>query len=176
MSMILSYPSSQIIGSKYFLSVASTSSNELARTPSPQRILQAGSEDSISYQFLCDGHVEGCNRGLWNQDSCECDCIPPFCRDSNGVRTIPTGNWSGNPWANCQRAKPFPWRMNGSEDESCTTGNRVRTYLTLFCYSIVIVIHSIHQLSEPIIFVMQHDYFAGTCTGGSSPLRRFAVK
>lgn len=34
--------------------------------------------------FDGDNSRVNCIHGLWNEDTCECDCIIPFCRDIRG--------------------------------------------------------------------------------------------
>ena len=48
--------------------------------------------------FVCQGPAEGCINGLWNEESCQCDCIPPYCRDDWGECNVPSSNCGGNPW------------------------------------------------------------------------------
>lgn len=48
--------------------------------------------------FVCEGPAEGCLNGLWNEESCQCDCIPPYCRDDWGECIDPLSNCGGNPW------------------------------------------------------------------------------
>ncbi|KAL3771270.1 hypothetical protein ACHAWU_005174 [Discostella pseudostelligera] len=33
-------------------------------------------------EFLCDIPTAGCANGMFNQVTCSCDCIPPFCPDA----------------------------------------------------------------------------------------------
>jgi len=107
----------------YVLSITSASSNQLARPPSTQRLLRSDIKNRNNAQSTCKQY--DCGYGLWNKDSCECDCISPFCRSGNGDCIIPTGNCGGNPWENCERGENCPWWNNGSGSERCVTGNRI---------------------------------------------------
>ena len=73
----------------------------------------------------CDVPSQGCRYGMYNFDTCECDCIQPFCKDANGDCTLPLDNCGGNPWKNCVRGENCPWWNSLSSAETCITGNTV---------------------------------------------------
>jgi len=73
----------------------------------------------------CDTLSLECRNGLFNRDTCECDCIKPFCRDAAGECSQPTSNCGGNPWARCEKGRNCPWWPSTLTAESCTTGPNV---------------------------------------------------
>jgi hypothetical protein len=74
-------------------------------------------------EFLCDIPTAGCANGMFNQVTCSCDCIPPFCPDALG-NCLVSGTCE-DPWTNCTRGKNCPWWSNTLKAESCTTGPKV---------------------------------------------------
>ena len=74
--------------------------------------------------FICEGPSAGCSNGLWNQDACVCQCIPPYCPDSWGDCLLPSGSCGGNPWADCTEGVDCPWWID-SDAENCSTGNEI---------------------------------------------------
>lgn len=74
-------------------------------------------------EFLCDIPTAGCANGMFNQVTCSCDCIPPFCPDALG-NCLVSGTCE-DPWKNCTRGKNCPWWANPLKAESCTTGPKV---------------------------------------------------
>eukprot|EP00970_Alexandrium_tamarense_P018592 scaffold13354_cov181-Alexandrium_tamarense.AAC.5 len=74
---------------------------------------------------FCATTFQECTNGLFNPNTCECECIPPFCPDSFGDCLIPTGYCGGNPWANCQPGVSCPWWRNPLGTERCATGSTV---------------------------------------------------
>lgn len=92
-------------------------------------------------QFLCDIPTNGCTNGMFNQEKCECECIPPYCPDWFGDCTNPTGSCGGNPWEECTRGEDCPWWANPMKDESCTTGPKVRTSLLRVIFDGLYALH-----------------------------------
>ena len=85
-----------------------------------------------SAAIYCDGpHPATCINGLWNEDRCKCECIPPFCPDIFGTCSAPLNNCGGNPWVNCVRGKNCPWWRSLLRAESCTTGPDVSSLLII---------------------------------------------
>ncbi|KAL3804644.1 hypothetical protein HJC23_008459 [Cyclotella cryptica] len=80
---------------------------------------------SIGQKVFCPISYQECSNGLFNPDTCACECIPPFCPDTNGDCSNPTGYCGGNPWQNCQRGVDCPWWPNPLKAESCMTGNSI---------------------------------------------------
>ena len=66
----------------------------------------ASSQEST---FYCDIPTDGCLNGMFNVELCECECIPPYCRWTDGTCTSPSGNCGGNPWEGCSRGVDCPW-------------------------------------------------------------------
>ncbi|KAL7471724.1 hypothetical protein ACHAXS_012027, partial [Conticribra weissflogii] len=66
-----------------------------------------------------------CMNGLWNEDICECECIPPFCPDINGQCAATWVCSPTNPWSNCVRGVDCPWWKNPLKANSCATGPEV---------------------------------------------------
>lgn len=73
----------------------------------------------------CDTLAIECRNGLFNRETCQCDCIKPFCRDAAGECSVPTSNCGGNPWAECEKGRSCPWWPSTLTAESCTTGPNV---------------------------------------------------
>ena len=73
----------------------------------------------------CITPTNGCINGLWSTTLCKCQCIPPFCLDSNGECKSNTGNCGGNPFSTCQSDDSCPWWIDSSRLERCKSGNRV---------------------------------------------------
>jgi len=73
----------------------------------------------------CITPTNGCVNGLWSITLCKCQCIPPFCLDSNGECKSNTGNCGGNPFSTCQSDDSCPWWIDSSRLERCKSGNRV---------------------------------------------------
>lgn len=69
--------------------------------------------------------MRDCRNGLFNQQKSACDCVSPFCHDSNGECNLPLDNCGDNPWADCERGRNCPWWSNPLRAESCTTGPNV---------------------------------------------------
>ncbi len=75
---------------------------------------------------FCSGPpAKGCSNGMFNSDTCQCDCIPPFCRDAMGECNQPLNNCGGNPWQNCEQGVNCPWWVSTLSSETCMTGNSV---------------------------------------------------
>lgn len=75
--------------------------------------------------YVCDIPSNGCTNGIFNQGSCDCECIPPFCHDAHGDCTVPSSNCGGNPWKDCTKGINCPWWKNPLRAQSCTTDNVV---------------------------------------------------
>jgi len=76
-------------------------------------------------QQLCPIPTTGCPFGMYNQDLCKCECIPPYCLDvvtGNCIR-IPNQVCNINPWINCIKGTNCPWYKHTSE--TCTTSNTI---------------------------------------------------
>lgn len=74
--------------------------------------------------FQCDIPSSGCLNGMFSTGTCECDCIPPFCRDGNGECADATKSCP-NPFTDCTRGVNCPWWSNPQNSESCTTGPKI---------------------------------------------------
>jgi len=80
---------------------------------------------SQSQQQLCPIPTTGCPFGMYNQQLCKCECIPPYCLDvvtGNCIR-IPNQVCNINPWINCIKGTNCPWYKHTSE--TCTTSNTI---------------------------------------------------
>ena len=76
-------------------------------------------------QQLCPIPTTGCPFGMYNQNLCKCECIPPYCLDvvtGNCIR-IPNQVCNINPWINCIKGTNCPWYKHTSE--TCTTSNTI---------------------------------------------------
>ena len=76
-------------------------------------------------QQLCPIPTTGCPFGMYNQNQCKCECIPPYCLDvvtGNCIR-IPNQVCNINPWINCIKGTNCPWYKHTSE--TCTTSNTI---------------------------------------------------
>ena len=78
------------------------------------------------YEYECDPPVAGCSNGMFNSATCECECIIPFCHDSNGQCYSTVGCTNKNVWKDCVRGYDCPWWVNIGRSESCITGPNVR--------------------------------------------------
>jgi len=75
---------------------------------------------------FCPGPpAKGCSNGMYNSETCQCDCIPPFCRDAMGECNQPLNNCGGNPWQDCELGVNCPWWVSTIASETCITGNSV---------------------------------------------------
>jgi len=54
-------------------------------------------------EFLCDIPTTGWAHNIFNQVTCSCDCITPFCPDALG-NCLVSGSCK-DPWKNCTRGK-----------------------------------------------------------------------
>ncbi|KAL7461262.1 hypothetical protein ACHAXS_001683, partial [Conticribra weissflogii] len=66
-----------------------------------------------------------CMYGLWNENKCECECIPPYCPDTYGQCAATWVCNPTNPWFNCVRGIDCPWWRNPLKANSCATGPEV---------------------------------------------------
>jgi len=57
---------------------------------------------------------------MFSQAMCECQCIPPFCADTNGDCTR-TSNCGEVKWKDCTPGMNCPWYVNVLRAESCAT-------------------------------------------------------
>mmetsp|Transcript_7231 Transcript_7231/g.11027 ORF Transcript_7231/g.11027 Transcript_7231/m.11027 type:complete len:687 (+) Transcript_7231:204-2264(+) len=73
----------------------------------------------------CEAPSTGCTYGMFNYEKCECECIQPFCPDSNGDCVVPLDNCGGNPWEGCTRGLDCPWWGSLSSGDMCNTGSKV---------------------------------------------------
>eukprot|EP00984_Skeletonema_dohrnii_P021298 scaffold10604_cov114-Skeletonema_dohrnii-CCMP3373.AAC.2 len=73
----------------------------------------------------CEAPSTGCTYGMFNYEKCECECIQPFCPDSNGDCVVPLDNCGGNPWEGCTRGLDCPWWGSSSSADMCNTGSKV---------------------------------------------------
>mmetsp|Transcript_5384 Transcript_5384/g.7853 ORF Transcript_5384/g.7853 Transcript_5384/m.7853 type:complete len:672 (+) Transcript_5384:214-2229(+) len=73
----------------------------------------------------CEAPSSGCTYGMFNYEKCECECIKPFCPDSNGDCVVPLDNCGGNPWEGCTRGLDCPWWGSLSSGDMCNTGSKV---------------------------------------------------
>ena len=78
-----------------------------------------------TYAQSCPSPAQGCVNGLWSVEKCVCECIPPFCHNSE-LECLQTGCTSeGNPWGDCIPGSNCPWWVDSSRPESCATGYEV---------------------------------------------------
>ena len=81
------------------------------------------SQSQSQQQQLCPIPTTGCPFGMYNQQLCKCECIPPYCLDvvSGNCIRIPNQVCNINPWQNCIKGTNCPWYKHTSE--TCTTSN-----------------------------------------------------
>mmetsp|Transcript_17404 Transcript_17404/g.35280 ORF Transcript_17404/g.35280 Transcript_17404/m.35280 type:complete len:88 (+) Transcript_17404:227-490(+) len=65
-------------------------------------IVQAVEISSANCSFDGNDAKVDCMFGLWNEEKCECDCIPPYCRHDMGECSAIYACTAINPWANCE--------------------------------------------------------------------------
>ena len=98
--------------------------------------------------FCGDAVLTNCQNGLFNQEKCACDCIPPYCPDLTGDCTNPS-NRCDNPWTECEKGVDCPWFKNALTMESCATGWEVGLM-------VVFAAHYFARLS-PKSFILRHN-------------------
>ncbi|KAL7470365.1 hypothetical protein ACHAXS_010581 [Conticribra weissflogii] len=88
-------------------------------------ILQTARLSRANCSFDGDDAKVDCMFGLWNEEKCECDCIPPYCRHDLGECSALFTCTAINPWANCEPGLNCPWWDNPLKENSCATGSEV---------------------------------------------------
>ena len=95
-----------------------------------------------------DAALTKCQNGLFNQELCACDCIPPYCPDLIGDCTNPS-NKCDNPWTECEKGVDCPWWNNLLTLESCATGWEVRLMVVFAsAHTSSFVAHNFHSKTQ----------------------------
>ena len=67
------------------------------------------------HKMSCSEPVDGCGYGLWNDDKCRCDCIPPFCYDP--LFMCASAGSCPDPFAGCTVDVDCPYSVNTSSGD-----------------------------------------------------------